>query len=450
MNSEATHSDKLSDLFADQLDEKQPWLQEASPEELRRIVVTMHRVHSFMAILTDLDLLLERIGDEGRQVAQAEAASVMLYDEKTEELFFHVVLGDKSSPEVLKKEIRLKMGQGIAGTAAQSRQVIHVPDVSRDSRFYSGADDASQFQTRNLLAVPMMERGRLVGVLELVNKVDGDAFSAMDQHVLEVFSFLAATAVVNARLIETQIKHERLAAIGQAIASLTHHIKNIITGLGSSVELIDLAVKKEDFPLIRRIWPILFRSTERISRFVQDLLLAAKPRKAFLQTCRLHEIVMEVCEDVREECENKGVCLEVKADENVDPVSADPDLLSRCLLNLVVNAMEAVPPEKGCITLTLFKKEDGCRCVRISDNGPGISPQVRPHLFDLFYSDKGSRGTGLGLASSCKIAQEHGGTLEVLDSDQGACFLLTLPQREEEPDTLFGESYDISEATENP
>lgn len=445
MNPEVPYSENLADLFAHQLEEKQPWLQDASQEELRRIVATMHRVHSFMAILTDLDLLLERIGEEGRQVAQAEGASVMLYDEKTEELFFHVVLGDKSSSEVLKKEIRLKMGQGIAGTAAQTRQVIHVPDVRKDSRFYSGADDASQFQTRNLMALPMMERGRLVGVLEVVNKVGESSFSAMDQHVLEVFSLLAATAVVNARLIEAQIKHERLAAIGQAIASLTHHIKNIITGLGSSVELIDMAVKSEDFPLIHRVWPILFRSTERISRFVQDLLLAAKPRKPFLKKCLLHHIVMEVCEDVREECESRGVQLQVTAEENVDPVSADADLLSRCLLNLVVNAMDAVPPGEGTITLTLFKEGDGRRCVQVSDNGPGIAAEARAHIFDLFYSDKGTRGTGLGLASSHKIAQEHGGSLELLDSAQGACFLLTLPKPEEEPDNPFGDCYEISE-----
>lgn len=421
-------------------EEKQTWLQEASQEELRHIVATMHRVHSFMAVLTDLDSLLERIGEEGRQVAQAEAASVMLYDEKTEELYFHVALGDPDSAEVLKEEIRLKMGQGVAGMAAQTRQVIHVPDVETDSRFFRGADDASQFQTRNLLAVPMMERGRLVGVLEVVNKIGDDAFSALDQHVLEVFSLLAANAVVNARLIEAQIKNERLTAIGQAIASLTHHIKNIITGLGSSVELIDMAVKNQDISLIQRIWPILFRSTDRITRFVQDLLLAAKPRKPLLQKCLLHQIVAEVCEDIQEECDNKGVLLEVKAEENIDPVSGEPDLLSRCLLNLIINALEAVPAGSGCITLSLSKKSDGSRCIEVKDNGPGIPDHARAHIFELFYSDKGSRGTGLGLASSHKIAQEHGGSLELKDSTSGACFLLTLPKAEEDTAPLFGDS----------
>jgi signal transduction histidine kinase len=428
------------------LEDYQPWLLEATQEELRRVVATMHRVHGFTAVLTDLDLLLERISEEGRLVAQAEAASVMLYDKKADDLYFRVVLGDKSSPDVLKKEVRLKMGQGIAGAAAESRQVIHVPDVSKDPRFYSGADAASRFQTHSLLAVPMIERGELIGVLEVVNKIGDICFSAMDQHVLEVFSLLAATAVVNARLIEAQIQNERLAAIGQAIAGLTHHIKNIMTGLGNCVELIDGAIKKEDFLLVRQIWPILFRSTGRISRFVQDLLLAAKPRMPVMAPCWLHQIVADVCEDVREQCAHKSVCLEVQAKENVDPIVGDADLLSRCILNLLINAVEAAPLKNGRVTITLGLKNDGARTIEVCDNGPGIPQQARARIFDLFYSEKGTRGTGLGLASSYKIAQEHGGTLELLDSTGGACFLLTLPQRREMAN-IFGGS---NESSENP
>ena len=263
-----------------------PWLEHASPEDINRAVEALYHVHGLMTALTDLDTLLERISEEGRAVARAEAASVILYDEMTNELYFRVALGDSGDQETLKREVRLKLGQGIAGVTAQERVSIHVPDVRQDPRFYGNADQMTQFQTRNILAVPMVERNRLVGVLELVNKLDDDSFSPLDQYVMEMFGSVAASAVVNARLIEEQIKTTRLAAIGQAIAGLTHHIKNILTGLNSSAELIEMGLERNNTELVMKTWPVLRRSTHRISNFVQDLLLYAKPRKPVIETSR--------------------------------------------------------------------------------------------------------------------------------------------------------------------
>ena len=131
--------------------------------------------------------------------------------------------------EALKNLVRLKLNQGIAGVAAATRECINVGDVASDPRFFRDADAASKFQTRSVLAVPMIDREALVGVLEVVNKVGGGAFTDTDTHVMEMFSSVAATAIVNARLIEENLRAERLAAIGQAVAGLSHYTKNIIT-----------------------------------------------------------------------------------------------------------------------------------------------------------------------------------------------------------------------------
>ena len=404
-----------------------PWLEHASPEDINRAVEALYHVHGLMTALTDLDTLLERISEEGRAVARAEAASVILYDETTNELYFRVALGDSGDQETLKREVRLKPGQGIAGAAAQERVTIHVPDVRLDSRFYGNADEMTQFQTRNILAVPMIERNRLVGVLELVNKLDGEAFSPLDQYVMEMFSSVAASAVVNARLIEEQIKTTRLAAIGQAIAGLTHHIKNILTGLNSSAELIEMALEANNTDLVKKTWPVLRRSTHRISNFVQDLLLYAKPRKPIIESCQIHRIIVDACETMRDLFDRKHVDVDVQVSDGVDPIYADPDALYRCLMNLVTNAADAVPETGGLISITAKRVGDEHLEIQVADNGPGIPPNMRDSIFEIFFSTKGTHGTGLGLASARKIAQEHGGDLMLLDKEGGACFKLMLP-----------------------
>ena len=403
------------------------WLQDASPGEMHRVIEALYRVHGLVAALTDMNVLLERISEEGRILACAEGASVMLYDEKTDELRFQVVLGESGDREALKREVRLKRGQGIAGAAAQAGRTIHVPDVEKDARFFKGADAASRFHTRDVLALPMFDRGRLIGVLELVNKTGDGSFTELDRHVMEMFSSLAAATVVSARRIEKEIETERLAAIGHAIAGLTHHIKNILTGLMSSAEVIDIALQAGDTASVKETWPVLGRSVKRISNFVQDLLFVAKPGKPILGECFAPQVVTEACETMRDLFQQKKIAVEIQVDDSPAPLYADQDALLRCVMNLIGNAMDAVPEESGRITVTVRNLSGDMLEIMVADNGPGIPADVRDKIFDIFFSTKGGRGTGLGLACSAKIAREHGGSLELSDTIKGACFRLTLP-----------------------
>src|SRR5690606_34220597 len=116
------------------------------------IVLALYRVHHLVAVITDLDTLLRRIMEESKRVAQAEACSLMLYDEARHELYFKVALGESGDQNALTR-FRLKLGQGIAGVAAETRTTILVENVHEDARFMSSVDEATRFRTRNLLAV---------------------------------------------------------------------------------------------------------------------------------------------------------------------------------------------------------------------------------------------------------------------------------------------------------
>jgi len=410
-----------------ELQEDFPWLDNASREEMKRTVQAMYRVHKLIGAITDLDTLLAYITEESQQVAGAEASSIILYDAARNDLYFHIALGE-GDPETLKRQIRLQFGEGIAGAAAASRTSINVENAQEDTRFSRSADDATNFQTRSLLAVPMLDRDQLVGVLELVNKTDGPCFSPLDMRVMEMFSSLAATSISNARLVQEKIETGRMAAIGQAVTGLSHYTKNIVTGLNSSAELIETGMAQGNLDVLRKTWPVFKRSTKRITHFVQDMLSYSKPRSPFREWVALDPLLDEVVESYAELFIRKDISVSVEGNGQATRIFVEAQSLHRCLLNLVTNAADAVPAEGGRIVISVAEPAPGAITLAVSDNGPGVPEDVLPHIFDPFFSTKGAKGTGLGLAITRKLVEEHGGTLTVQRSELGgAAFVIALP-----------------------
>jgi len=174
-----------------------------SPRQLEAVARIAHLLNSPLP----LDELLGRLVALAAEVAQAEAASLFRLDSSTEELVFDVVAGPKR--EALTHR-RLPLGVGVAGWVARYSTAVAVSDVREDERFYPLFDEELGFETRSLLAVPMFLRGRLVGVLEVVNKEKGAAFSNEDELVLSAFANQAAVAIENARLQAESLEKARL------------------------------------------------------------------------------------------------------------------------------------------------------------------------------------------------------------------------------------------------
>lgn len=409
-------------------DEHGQWLNDIRPADMRRIVDAVYRVHQLISLITDLDSLLERIIEESKSVADAEASSLLLFDERSEELYFHVALGERGDQAALKSSIRLKLNQGIAGVAAAARESVNVADVTQDPRFFRAADVTSHFETRSLLAVPLLDRDVLIGVLEVVNKRGSSAFTEADMKVVGMFSRLAASAISNARLVENLVRAERLAAIGQAVAGLSHHTKNIITGMSGSVDLIDEGLARDNKEVLGKSWPILKRCINRITNFVEDMLAYSKPREPRYELCDVKSMLDEVTSSFWAMLTNRSIQLDVDSDGVREPVYCDPAGIYRCLLNLMTNAAEAAPKKGGVIRLIAATDGDGAFHLDIIDNGHGVPSELRDRIFEPFFSTKGAQGTGIGLAVTHKIVNEHRGSIEIEDSDiGGAAFRVTLP-----------------------
>lgn len=157
----------------------------------------------------DLEKLISLVMEKAQSVMNAEASSVMLINEETGMLEWEVALGAKSE-EVKSSKIQLRLGEGIAGTVAQSGEPLIVPDVSKDPRFFKKSDDATGFKTRSILAVPLKVQDRIIGVAEVINPLNGKSFTDEDLKLFSTFSRQVALAIENARMHRQMIEKEKL------------------------------------------------------------------------------------------------------------------------------------------------------------------------------------------------------------------------------------------------
>ncbi|PKM92633.1 MAG: hypothetical protein CVU80_02320, partial [Elusimicrobia bacterium HGW-Elusimicrobia-4] len=149
----------------------------------------------------DVDSILKKIGSAAEKLTKTMASSIMLLDDDKKNLYFKVASGDKGT--ILTK-LKVPVGEGIAGWVAANKQPLMIQDISVDPRFTGKIDSESGFRTKSILCVPLIVNDELVGVAEVLNKIDGSNFTENDKAILTSLSNFAAVAIVNARNISNQ------------------------------------------------------------------------------------------------------------------------------------------------------------------------------------------------------------------------------------------------------
>lgn len=398
-----------------------------NPSDLKQQIDVLYRVDSFMSTLTDLRQLLEQIMLESQTITDAEASSLALYDEASNDFVFEVVLGEKGSET---KQIRVKYGEGIIGHVAQTGKPTNIRDAYADQNFASRVDEKTGFKTRSMLAVPMFRRGKLIGVIEVLNKKNG-AFTDADEAILEILAHQAAVAIENARLFRDNLAKERLACLGQGISGAAHCIKNLLSVVTLSASSIDYAIEKDDKALLADSWDILKSGFDRISAMVMDMLTYSKDRPPEYEPTQLNSLLAGIFSLSGPKLAEKGITPVQDFDSRIGPVVLDPKGMHRCVMNLVSNAIDAMDKQGGRITIkTRLDEGAGMLDIQVADNGSGIPPESLEKIFEVFFSTKGSNGTGLGLSVTRKIINEQGGTIAAQSTvGQGTTFTIRLPAR---------------------
>jgi len=383
----------------------------------------------------DRDTVLRRVLELTCQALGADEGSILLRDPDTEELVFELGMTDDAhNPQ----GGRLAPGQGIAGWVAEHGQSVCVNDVRRDSRFCGGVDALAGFETPSLLGAPLIRRDEISGVIEIVSKRAG-GFDDEDLSLLEAVSSIAAAAIENTRLYDElktllrereeahaqSIHTEKMAALGRLAASLAHEINNplqsVIGCLGLAEEGLD---EGKD---LGRYLEVARQEVRRVARTVAQMRDLYRPALEEREPAEVNALLGQVLELSRKRCQESGVEVVWRPATGLPPLVLAPDQIKQVLLNLLLNALEAMRGGGRLEVSTAYTDQPAGVRIDFTDSGLGIAADVLPHIFEPFYSTK-PEGTGLGLSTSHSIVERHGGHIEV-DSQvgKGSTFSVWLP-----------------------
>jgi len=312
--------------------------------------------------------------------------------------------------EVMKKEV------GVLSSNAMS-----------DKRFAAGKS-VQNFGIRSAICVPIKGREGVLGVIHLDSSVFEQTYSTEQLRLLTAIGYQTGLAIDNVSLHQAAVQSERLAAVGETVAFLSHHIKNILQAMSAGADVVEMGLQAGDVNKAASAWPIVQRNLGRINGLILNMLAFSKSREPALENVNLNHVIGECVELQMPHADERNVALICELDD-LPPISADSAGMHQAVLNLVTNALDAV--EDGAGVVTVSSKYDSMNrnvIVRVADNGSGIEADRLEQIFTPFFSSKGHRGTGLGLAVTKKVVEEHHGRIEVAsEPGKGTTFTITLP-----------------------
>ena len=210
----------------------------------------------------------------------------------------------------------------------------------------------------------------------------------------------------------TEEKKQRLAEAGRAAMNLSHGIKNIAQSMRSGQEVMDKALEAGDLDIAKRTWGILRQNLSRIEKLSLDMLTFDRGQSLNIRPCDFNQWAASVVEMVRPQADRRQVEIVTRFGRAIEPVPMDTERMTDAVLNLLLNAIEAVEPETGRITVgTDYDRDSQLAILRVSDNGRGVEDAEK--IFEPFYSAKPGTNAGLGLSIARRIIQKHRGTIEV-------------------------------------
>lgn len=277
-----------------------------------------------------------------------------------------------------------------------------------DPRFDNSIDRMTGFVTKSLLATPIQWHGKLLGVLEVINKRSGSKFSEDDERLLEIVANQATITVENSRLIEPMVQSEQLSAVGKMTVSIVQDFGgplSVIRGYAGLLAESDISpnnrVKFSDL-ILEDVDHFLGMSQEFLDYSKGTINLKSKPVK-------IEGLLEKLATSMKDRLE--GAKVRLKTDIRFEgEVLMDEPKVRRVELNIAGNAVDAMP-EGGGLTIVVDVSEDKCR-LSMTDTGHGIPVEIRSRIFDPFVTKGKDYGTGLGLAVAKEIVEGHGGSLD--------------------------------------
>ena len=402
-------------------------------DEIKALARLSTMVNSTLDLMEVLDNAMKYV----EELMDAEASSIFEVDHERDELFFRLARGKGGS---MAREIRLSMGEGITGWVAREGKPLLVADVYQDKRFSPRMDKYSGFKTRSIIGVPMKHKGRLIGVLEVLNK-RGGPFEEEDLELLTVVGNQIGIAMENARLYQrlqekftltaeelkkTQqklIQNERLGALARLSQGVAHEVRNPVMSIGGFARRLKRKLSPGDSAY--KYVEIILKELARLEKMVQDVENYANMREPEFREVNLKKLIEHALEEWRQNWARPDiqVHLDLPGEEITFP--GDEWLLSLVLKNLFRNAREAMT-SGGKLSIAAYPQGRQI-IIEVADTGSGIPLQALPQVFDPFFTSN-PQGSGLGLTTVHRVVNEHNGEISVKSTvGEGTEFRIRLP-----------------------
>lgn len=390
----------------------------------------IYRIAELIGTTESTEVFFEGVVDIIFERLAVDRLALLLFNQQTEQLEPKLV---RYRGKGRRNRGKIVTSRTIINHVLQTRDGVLCANAQTDERFKGETSSDSQdsihlLGLRSVICVPIIVRDEVYGVLHLDCSMSYHTYTHEQLRLVVAIGRMAGMAIENARLLEARMRTERLAAAGEAVAYLSHSIRNILQGLQSGAEVVELGIRRKTLDTVAAGWQIVRRNLDHTYRLAMNMLTFSKERTPHIESVQINKVVEDVVSLVQRRAEERAVLLLTELEE-MPAIPTDANGMHQVIHNILMNAVDAAPADSGRVIIrTTYDGTGPSAQVWISDNGPGIPADQIEAIFEPFYSSKGHSGTGLGLPAVRKIVGELGGRVEVQsEPGEGTTFVVHLP-----------------------
>lgn len=305
-----------------------------------------------------------------------------------------------------------------------------IVDDAMQSQEFPSDPQFQRFNIKSAICAPLKANGTISGVI-YADSIQQCQWKQEHLQLLSLIGSLAGLVVDNCAMHGEVKKNYRLIQTGKATLNLSHSVKNILQMIGGAAEVIDFGLKSNQIHRVMKSWDILKPNLERLRKFTLDMLDYSKERRLELDKCDFNRVIQGSIESLQAQLKQKKSKLGIRIDQNIPALELDSERIHEMSLNLILNAIDIVDDTGGIVSVeTMYLEQQQSVQLSVTDNGPGMTDEMKEKIFTPFESDKNKLGTGLGMPIAKQIIDQHNGRIEIETvQGKGTTFNVILPAK---------------------
>lgn len=353
---------------------------------------------------------------------EADHGCIVLKDDKGEPVGTVSICCDEQS------EPQMKASNAVIDKVMESAVGIIVENAMQSPEF--GTEPHFQrFNINSVICVPIKTADSMVGVIYADSRS-----GKWDNSHLELLEFIGryiGVALNNICLQKKMRENTRLLATGTAALKLSHSVKNILQMIGGAAEIVDFGLRTNQIHRVKRSWDILKPNLERMRKYTLEMLDYSKDRPIKPGACDFNRVIQSAIESLKSQLKQKASKLNIRIDQKIPTIELDSERLHEMALNIILNAIDIVDEQVGIVSIeTRYRPKQQEILFAVTDNGPGISEEMKEKIFTPFESKKSKFGTGLGMPIAKQVIDQHSGRIEIdTEIGRGTTFNVYLPAK---------------------